>query len=114
MHGKRLSGSSKPAIRYQDIRRNVAKIRGYLPRGGGLDGVLTEQSWRTTPSECALENRRWVVSRQFDLSTCASVRFLAVSRLPHLPRPFDDIARAVEAALHELLDQRVAGGAASQ
>jgi uncharacterized protein with HEPN domain len=36
--------SSKPARRYQDIRRNVAKIREYLARGGGLDQVLTEQS----------------------------------------------------------------------
>jgi len=36
--------SSKPATRYQDIRRNVAKIREYLTRGGGLDRVLTEQS----------------------------------------------------------------------
>ena len=35
--------SSKPAVRYQDIRRNVAKIREYLTRGGGLDQVLTEQ-----------------------------------------------------------------------
>jgi hypothetical protein len=36
--------SSKPAIRYQDVRRNVAKIREYVARGGGLDRVLTEQS----------------------------------------------------------------------
>jgi hypothetical protein len=35
---------SKPTTRYQDIRRNVAKIREYLARGGGLDQVLTEQS----------------------------------------------------------------------
>jgi hypothetical protein len=35
--------SCKPAVRYQDIRRNVAKIREYLTRGGGLDQVLTEQ-----------------------------------------------------------------------
>lgn len=35
--------SSKPAIRYQDIRRNVAKISDYLARGGGLDRVLAEQ-----------------------------------------------------------------------
>jgi uncharacterized protein with HEPN domain len=35
--------SSKPAIRYQDIRRNVTKIKEYLMRGGGLDRVLTEQ-----------------------------------------------------------------------
>jgi len=35
---------SKPATRYQDIRCNVAKIREYLTRGGGLDRVLAEQS----------------------------------------------------------------------
>lgn len=35
--------SSKSATRYQDIRRNVAKIREYLARGGGLDRVLSEQ-----------------------------------------------------------------------
>ena len=36
--------SSKPVIRYQDIRRNVAKIRDYLAHGGGLERVLIEQS----------------------------------------------------------------------
>jgi len=36
--------SSKPATRYQDIRRNVAKIREYLARGGGPDQVLTDQT----------------------------------------------------------------------
>lgn len=36
--------TSKPITRYQDIRRNVAKIREYLASGGGLDRVLTEQS----------------------------------------------------------------------
>ena len=35
--------SSKPATRYQDIRHNVAKIKDYLTRGGGLDRVLAEQ-----------------------------------------------------------------------
>jgi len=35
--------SSKPAIRYQDIRHNVAKIKDYLARGGGLDHVLADQ-----------------------------------------------------------------------
>jgi uncharacterized protein with HEPN domain len=35
--------SSKPAARYQDIRRNIEKIRDYLTRGGGLEQVLTEQ-----------------------------------------------------------------------
>jgi len=35
--------SSKPATRYQDIRRNVEKIRDYLTRGGGLEQVLAEQ-----------------------------------------------------------------------
>ena len=35
--------SSKPAIRYQDIRHNVAKIRDYLARGGGFDLVLADQ-----------------------------------------------------------------------
>jgi uncharacterized protein with HEPN domain len=36
--------SSKPTTRYQDIRRNIAKIREYLAHGGGLGQVLTEQS----------------------------------------------------------------------
>jgi uncharacterized protein with HEPN domain len=36
--------SSKPTTRYQDIRHNVAKIKHYLARGGGLDKVLSEQS----------------------------------------------------------------------
>lgn len=35
--------SSKPAVRYQDIQRNIAKIRDYLARGGGLERVLAEQ-----------------------------------------------------------------------
>lgn len=35
--------SSKPAARYQDIRRNIDKIRDYLGRGGGLEPVLVEQ-----------------------------------------------------------------------
>jgi uncharacterized protein with HEPN domain len=35
--------SSKPAIRYRDIRQNVAKIKDYLARGGGLDRVLADQ-----------------------------------------------------------------------
>jgi uncharacterized protein with HEPN domain len=35
--------SSKPAIRNQDIRHNVAKIKNYLARGGGLDRVLAQQ-----------------------------------------------------------------------
>ena len=35
--------SSKPAIRYRDIRHNVAKIREYLTSGGGLERVLTDQ-----------------------------------------------------------------------
>ncbi len=35
--------SSKPAVRYQDIRRNIAKIRDYLLLGGGLERVLREQ-----------------------------------------------------------------------
>jgi uncharacterized protein with HEPN domain len=35
--------SSKPAIRYQDIRRNIEKIRDYLVRGGGLERVLADQ-----------------------------------------------------------------------
>jgi uncharacterized protein with HEPN domain len=35
--------SSKPAARYQDIRRNIEKIRDYLARGGGLERVLAEQ-----------------------------------------------------------------------
>jgi uncharacterized protein with HEPN domain len=35
--------TSKPTIRYQDIRHNVAKIRDYLARGGGLDRVLADQ-----------------------------------------------------------------------
>ena len=36
--------TSKPITRYQDIRRNVARIREYLAHGGGLERVLTEQS----------------------------------------------------------------------
>lgn len=36
--------SSKPAVRYQDIRRNIAKIRNYLALGGGLERVLADQS----------------------------------------------------------------------
>ena len=36
--------SAKPAARYQDIPRNVAKIREYLALGGGLDQVLDEQT----------------------------------------------------------------------
>jgi len=35
--------SSKPAIRYEDIRRNITKVRDYLTRGGGVDRVLAEQ-----------------------------------------------------------------------
>jgi uncharacterized protein with HEPN domain len=35
--------SSKPATRYQDIRRNIAKIREYVAHGGGLDRVLADQ-----------------------------------------------------------------------
>ncbi len=35
--------STKPVLRYQDIRRNVAKIRSYLARGGGLGQVLAGQ-----------------------------------------------------------------------
>ena len=35
--------SSKPATRYRDIQRNVAKIKNYLSRGGGIDAVLAEQ-----------------------------------------------------------------------
>ena len=35
--------SSKPATRYLDIRRNVAKIKDYLARGDGIDAVLAEQ-----------------------------------------------------------------------
>ena len=35
--------SSKPALRYQDIRRNIEKIREYLARGGGLEQVLADQ-----------------------------------------------------------------------
>ncbi|HVS76631.1 MAG TPA: HepT-like ribonuclease domain-containing protein [Steroidobacteraceae bacterium] len=35
--------SSKPAVRYQDIRRNIGKIRDYLTRGGGLEKVLADQ-----------------------------------------------------------------------
>lgn len=36
--------SSKPAARYQDIRRNIQKIRDYLASGGGLDQVLASQA----------------------------------------------------------------------
>jgi hypothetical protein len=36
--------SSKPTTCYQDIRHNVAKIRDYLARGGGLGNVLSGQS----------------------------------------------------------------------
>jgi uncharacterized protein with HEPN domain len=36
--------SSKPAVRYQDIRRNVGKVKVYLERAGGLARVLAEQS----------------------------------------------------------------------
>ena len=35
--------SSKPAVRYRDIRGNVAKIREYLALGGGLERVLADQ-----------------------------------------------------------------------
>lgn len=35
--------SSKPVTRYQDIRRNLQKIRDYLARGGGLERVLIDQ-----------------------------------------------------------------------
>ena len=35
--------SSKPAVRYRDIRRNIAKIREYLASGGGLESVLAHQ-----------------------------------------------------------------------
>lgn len=35
--------SSKPAARYQDVRRNIEKIREYLARGGGLERVLADQ-----------------------------------------------------------------------
>lgn len=35
--------SSKPAVRYQEIRRNIEKIRDYLARGGGLEQVLADQ-----------------------------------------------------------------------
>ncbi|HUN72587.1 MAG TPA: HepT-like ribonuclease domain-containing protein [Steroidobacteraceae bacterium] len=35
--------SSKPAARYRDIRRNIAKIREYLASGGGLERVLVAQ-----------------------------------------------------------------------
>lgn len=35
--------SSKPTARYQDIRRNVARIRDYLARSGGLERILAEQ-----------------------------------------------------------------------
>jgi hypothetical protein len=34
--------SSKPAIRYHDIRQNVAKIEDYLARGGGLDAETAD------------------------------------------------------------------------
>lgn len=35
--------SSKPAARYQDIRRNIGKVRDYRARGGGLERVLADQ-----------------------------------------------------------------------
>ncbi|MGC8520176.1 MAG: DUF86 domain-containing protein [Steroidobacteraceae bacterium] len=35
--------SSKPAVRYGDIRHNIAKIREYLASGGGLARVLADQ-----------------------------------------------------------------------
>jgi len=35
--------SSKPAVRYRDIRHNIAKIREYLASGGGLERVLADQ-----------------------------------------------------------------------
>ena len=38
--------SSKPTTRYQDIRRNVAKIREYLARGGGLNRALTSDGYQ--------------------------------------------------------------------
>ena len=36
--------SSKPGVRYDDIRRNIAKINDYLAQGGGIMRVLSEQS----------------------------------------------------------------------
>ncbi|MGH8219126.1 MAG: HepT-like ribonuclease domain-containing protein [Steroidobacteraceae bacterium] len=35
--------SSKPVVRYRDIRRNIAKIREYVPGGGGVNAILTQQ-----------------------------------------------------------------------
>jgi uncharacterized protein with HEPN domain len=35
--------TSKPVVRYHDIRRNIAKIRKYMAHGGGLDRVIAEQ-----------------------------------------------------------------------
>ena len=36
--------SSKPGVRYGDIRRNIAKINDYLAQGGGIARVLADQS----------------------------------------------------------------------
>jgi uncharacterized protein with HEPN domain len=35
--------SSKPEVRYRDIRGNIAKIKTYLALGGGLERVLVDQ-----------------------------------------------------------------------
>lgn len=35
--------SSKPIVRYGDIRRNIAKIKDYLAQGGGAMQVLADQ-----------------------------------------------------------------------
>jgi uncharacterized protein with HEPN domain len=35
--------SSKPIVRYGDIRRNIAKIKDYVAQGGGITRVLAEQ-----------------------------------------------------------------------
>jgi hypothetical protein len=51
---------SNPAGRYQDIRRNVAKLREYLARAGGLDQVLTEQSMTYDAIRmCFIEISEW-------------------------------------------------------
>ena len=35
--------SSKPIVRYGDIRRNITKIKNYLAQGGGATKVLADQ-----------------------------------------------------------------------
>jgi hypothetical protein len=67
--------SSKPATRYQDIRHNVAKIKDYLIRGGGLDSVLVEQSMAYDAIRmCFLEYPR-LPSNSVRSANCMSRKF---------------------------------------